>query len=353
MMKIHPQFQLQNHSFSNTEEFLKYVKTHWPSHISFLRQWLDNNDFIIAHTSGSTGKPKPVKISKKAMVKSAEKTINFFSLSPQTKALLNLSSDFIAGKMMWVRAFTGGWNLFVSSPDNQSIRQILQKEDFDFGAMVPLQLIANLNDIHRFKKLIIGGGALSQRYIDKIKNIETAVFATYGMTETITHIAVKPLNKKAGLYKTDLFENVFAALPGVSFDIDKRECLRIKTSFLEENIIQTNDIVELIDSHHFEWKGRFDNVINSGGIKLQAEEIEKKLTPYIDKSFFISALPDDKLGEKVVLIIETETPFHFTMEEVLSKYEIPKEIYTIPKFEYTSSGKIQRKKTMEKIKRRD
>ena len=346
-MQIHPEFQLHNRSFENHKDLLKHVKEKFPSHASFLEELFSDSDFIMARTSGSTGKPKPVKISKNNLIKSAEKSINFFQLPPGTKALLNLSPQFIAGKLMWVRALTGGWNLFLSQADTASTRQILQKEKFDFGAMVPLQLSQNIELITKIKKLIIGGAPVGKKQMKEIKNLPIAVFATYGMTETITHVAVKGLNKKALEQIRGLKEGIYTALPGIRFEKDKRNCLVIHTGYYPEAVV-TNDVVELIDDHHFEWKGRFDNIINSGGIKIQPEEIEKKLSPFISSDFFIYALPDEKLGQRLVLVIEGKKDLDIDFEKLLPKYHIPKNILFVPHFTRSFSGKIKRKETLEK-----
>ncbi|HFX17752.1 MAG TPA: O-succinylbenzoic acid--CoA ligase, partial [Flavobacteriales bacterium] len=158
---IHPDFKLNGQGFTNAEALLKYVKDCCPLHYDFLKSWFDTSPTIIAHTSGSTGLPKAIELSKKAMIYSAQNTIDFFKLSPRTSALLNLSSTFIAGKMMWVRALAGGWHLDVRSPDNESIKQALLQKKYDFGAMVPLQVYKNLNFIEKVHKLIIGGGVVS------------------------------------------------------------------------------------------------------------------------------------------------------------------------------------------------
>ncbi len=350
MMNIHPRFQLHGKSFSNPKELLLYVKEKFPSHFLFLKEWFNTEEVITAHTSGSTGKSKPVEIPKKAMIDSARLSIDFFELPPGTKALLNLSSGFIAGKMMWIRALTGGWNLYVSAPENKAIDQILQKEKFDFGAMVPMQLITNLKHIKQFTKLIIGGGALSTKHINKIQDLSTAIFATYGMTETITHVAVQALNTKAEQIKTGLKKEIYTALPSIQFDIDKRGCLIIRAPHVQSAPVVTNDLVELIDEKKFRWKGRYDYIINSGGVKLQPEEIEKKLAPFINVPFFIASLPDEKLGEKLILVLESNKIPSVRFSNILNKYEIPKEIYTIPEFIKTSSGKIKRKETLKKLK---
>jgi len=348
-MQVHPNFQIQGRSFANTNELLKYVEENFPSHFLFLSSWFDDKEYVMAQTSGSTGKPKNIRLAKKAMIQSAKTSIDFFKLPPDTKALLNLSSQFIAGKMMWVRALTGGWDIYISSPESKEIKKILSNENFDFGAMVPLQLINNLELIDRFDKIIVGGGALNEKFISQLINKKAAVFATYGMTETITHIAVKPLNQEANQLRRGLQYKVFTALPNISFRVDKRACLVINAPKIISEEIITNDVVELIDDKHFIWKGRYDHIINSGGIKIHPEEIEKRLEPYIDVPFFIGAKEDEKLGEKVVLLIQGEKEIKIPFDKILPKYYIPKSIYYLPSFIWTDSQKIKRFETLKLV----
>ncbi len=347
---IHNTFQLNGHHFDSTTDFLAFVKKNFPDHSAFIQALFNDDAYITAHTSGSTGTPKSIKIKKAYMCNSAYKTIAFFDLKPQTKTLLNLSSDFIAGKMMWVRALLGGWHLDVVPPDHQSIADTLSKNQYDFGAMVPLQVFRNIDNIHKIKKLIIGGGAVSQELLQKIYYLPNRIYATYGMTETITHIAVMPLNQLA---EKDFYQNdikvVYRVLENISIDVDNRNCLVITAPDIADKEIITNDIVELIDKKHFRWLGRYDNIINSGGIKLIPEQIEQKLQKYIDTNFFVAGLPDDKLGHKLVLFIENKELNDAEIEfikSILPRFERPKAFYTLSSFIYTDNGKINRNRTI-------
>lgn len=318
---------------------------------NFLKTWLDNNDYIEVKTSGSTGTPKIIRLEKKRMIANAKATGDFFGLKPNDKALLCLPCDYIAGKMMVVRAMVLGLNLYSVEPTGNPLRSI-ENEIFQFGAMIPLQVLNSLKN-HRsqfenIEKMIIGGGVVDASLLNKLQSVQNQCFATYGMTETITHIAVKTLNgnKKSVVYQ---------ALKNVDFLQDKRNCLVINAPYLSDNQIVTNDIVKLHSNLNFEWLGRFDNVINTGGIKVNPEQIEQKIEFFIDTSFFISSKKDEKLGSKVILIIESQSKINVDLlkqqfKTVLSKFEIPKEIYVLPQFERTETGKIQRKRTLELIK---
>ena len=205
--------------------------------------------------------------------------------------------------------------------------------------MVPMQLEKSKSELHRIKKLIVGGGVVSSSLVDEIQAVSTKIFATYGMTETITHIAVKPLNHSSN-------QNFYTVLPNVDVFVDNRSCLVINAPKVSHELVITNDVVQLISENKFEWLGRFDNVINSGGVKLQPEKIEAELSKIITSRFFVAGLPDEVLGEKLVLVIEGDkSEFDFNIID-LTKYETPKEIYFVKTFVETETRKIKRGHTL-------
>lgn len=339
MSSYHKDFQLNGISFSSSEEMITFSQSISSELTGFLRDWFSDDSLVCVKTSGSTGVPKNIHLQKTSMEQSAQATATFFDLPPKTTALCCLPVDFIAGKMMLVRALTQGWYLDIIMPDSTPLKNVCHS--YDFSAMVPLQLSNSLDKIHLIKKLIVGGGEVSSQLEQSINQIKTEVFATYGMTETITHIAIKPLN---GINQTSNYQ----VLPNVKIDIDHRNCLVIKAPGISSNKIITNDIVELISETEFVWKGRFDNVINSGGIKLHPEVIEKKIGTKISRRFFVAGIPDKKLEKKLILLIEGDQ-YLIKNEEVfseLSKFEIPKEIFFIERFIETKTKKIQRLKTL-------
>lgn len=240
----------------------------------FILEWLDGNDFITVKTSGSTGIPKNITLQKEHVFNSAEATVTYFDLKEQTKALLCLPSEYIAGKMMLVRAMTAGWDLHTAAPEKNPLEGI--DGDFDFTAMVPYQVFHSLADLHKVKKLIVGGGAVPWKLEQQLQQVPTSVFATYGMTETISHIAVRPINGKEK-------STLFSALPKVNFSQNENNCLQIHASEISEETVATNDVVELISSTSFKFLGRIDNVINTGGVKVHPEAVEEKLSLHINQ----------------------------------------------------------------------
>lgn len=307
----------------------------------FIIQWFNSDDFVWAHTSGTTGKPKPVKLPKKLMKLSAHSTVDFLGLKQGDNALLCLSVSYIAGKMMVVRAMECGLNLLLCEPGVESLRNI--DSHIHFCAMVPYQVSQSLekfpNIFSHIETLIIGGARVGNKLLEKIQNIPTRCYSTYGMTETMSHIALMRLNNEK--------EESFMCLPNIDISLDVRGCLVIK-SWGGEKIV-TNDIVEKVAEDKFVWLGRYDNVINSGGIKLIPEKLEQKVSELFTHRYLFSSVSDEKLGDKLVLVIESkpfseekinELKFHLSCK--LGKYEMPKDILFVNKFKETTSGKIIR-----------
>lgn len=328
------------------KEKCSLLLSEWESALyDFLKNWFDESEFIQAQSSGSTGIPKTILLNKKSMIASAQLTNQYFELKENDSILLCLSANYIAGKMMIVRALVGNLHLVAIEPTSSPI----VNQSIEFAAMVPLQVETMLSTLEgktslkNISKLIIGGSALSNKLESNLQSISTACFATYGMTETVSHIALRNINGKNR-------SNGYQALDGVWFDTDERECLIIHARHLQDDTFITNDIVQLKSKTEFEWRGRFDNVINSGGIKLFPELLEQKIAPIIQQRFYIYGQKDEKLGEKAILVIEGEVFSKETLQHlkdkigaVLNPYEIPREIVFIPHFEETSSGKVKRR----------
>lgn len=343
IIPIHLEFKLNEQSFASVSSLLSYVKEEYPQTYLFLKDLLSDTETILVNTSGSTGKPKKIAIAKKAMLASAEATGQFFELQAKTKALHCLSAEYIAGKMLWVRALSLGWHMDVVKPDSKPLEQT--QKSYDFAAMVPMQVQNSLSELARIKKLIIGGAPISYTLEQALKNKVTLSYQTYGMTETITHIAVKRISGGKG--------NFYSCLPNVQVSKDSRDCLVINAPRISYNSIVTNDVVRLISEDEFEWLGRYDHVINSGGIKLFPERIEAKLAAFIPSAFIIGALPDVKLGQKLVLLIESSSELQnldkLLADATLSKYEFPRNTFYLSSFIRTENGKINRNDTFSLI----
>ena len=310
---------------------------------NFLIDWLNDKDFLVVNTSGSTGKPKSIKLKKQAMVNSAIATGNFFGLKPGDTALHCLPNHYIAGKMMFVRALVLGLELDFVEPTAQPIFDY--EKHYSFCAMIPLQLKKTIDYTENIDKIIIGGAKVNMPLQEKIKNCSSRFYETYGMTETVTHVAVRQLESQS-----EKGEIYFNALANVSFNQDERQCLIIHAPKLVNEALVTNDIVDLKSETSFNLLGRYDNVINSGGVKLFPEQIEQKLQSLIKERYIIASESDDLLGERLILIVENSSDSPDTILskiqklKAIDKLEIPKHIYTLNKFPETTSGKVQRKK---------
>jgi O-succinylbenzoic acid--CoA ligase len=346
--KIHNSFEINGLHISRKElyevaySFIKEGTSHEQLMGDFLLYWLDENDTIVVQTSGATGVPKKISVPKQAMVHSAVLTGEYFGLQPGAKALHCLPANFIAGKMMLVRAMILGLSIDIIPPTTTP--EIPFETKYDFAAMLPAQVQHCLPKLHQIRTLIVGGAALSKTLRATIAHSHQGVFETYGMTETLSHIALRPVTKE---------EVPFTTLPKVSVSTSDEECLIITAPHISNTPIVTGDIVVCPTSTTFEYVGRKDFMINSGGRKLHPEQIEEKLKPLISTPFFIHKKADEKFGELPVLFVEGESTDlsldAIKKEGLIEKWEMPKEIFCVPNFEKTPSGKIRRIATAEKV----
>lgn len=337
--KVHNQFKFNGYHLNKealcslAQSFIKEGEAFEKLTGDFILDWFDDTSFITIETSGTTGKSKSITIAKQAMVESALASGDFFELAPGNKVLHCLPIKYIAGKMMLIRAFILGFDLIFVSPNSRPL--LNNKLMFDFAAMVPLQAQNSIAELKYVKKIIIGGATINDELKKQLLKIPIIVFETYGMTETITHIAAKRITEMA-----------FTVLPNISISVDDRNCLIIAAIRIAPEPIITNDIVTLVNENQFIFLGRIDTVINSGGVKLFPEQIEKKIADKIQSRFFITSKIDKEFGERVVLVIEgPEKAIDNSVFVALEKYEIPKEVVFVPQFKVTPTGKIIRSET--------
>ncbi|GLB53680.1 O-succinylbenzoic acid--CoA ligase [Neptunitalea chrysea] len=353
---IHNRFKLNGYHFSRENlndvayTFIKEGKPHEREIGNFLLDWLDQKDYVEVQTSGSTGAPKRIRLDKNKMVNSAIATGNHFKLEVGDRALHCLSANYIAGKMMLVRAMILGLEIDIVPPDKYPL--LYNEKEYDFCAMVPMQVKYSLEELHRVKKIIVGGAPLTPGLKAELQSIPSYIYETYGMTETITHIASRKVNK----FKKGKEYTYFKVMSGVNISTDDRSCLVIDAPNVSDEKVVTNDVVNLLSKRKFEWLGRIDNAINSGGIKLFPERIEAKLDT-IKKPYFVTGMPDENLGEKVVLIVECakEEVVALVKKQIeeagLEKYEKPKEVIALQKFVRTLNDKIIRTETLALIEK--
>ncbi len=307
---------------------------------TFLADWHNDSPTLLVHTSGSTGQPKPMQVEKRRMEASARITCRFLGLKEGETALLCMPLDYIAGKMMVVRSLTCGLRLVSVEPCGLPVWQ----DAVDFAAMVPLQVWNLMHDgegckrLMQIRHLIIGGGSIDETLAGDLLGMPNQIWSTYGMTETLSHIALRRLN---GPEASDWY----TPFEGVTLSLTDDGCLVIDAPAVHEGTLVTNDIAELRPDGRFRILGRKDNVICTGGIKIQIEEVERRLKPHMRVPFIITKAPDAKLGEQIVLLAESEDValLRRVCQEVLPKFWRPRAFFTVGSLPMTATGKPARR----------
>ena len=316
---------------------------------NLLKKWFDSELDFEVQTSGSTGSPKTIRLTKSKMRKSASLTISTFGLHSFNKLMLCLPLSSIAGIMMLVRSIELNSDLVVSRPRANPFNDLPKDIDIDFIAITPYQAKKSIEQLKAIPKIIIGGAPISEHLeeglLEAVNETKNELFHTYGMTETITHIAVRKLNHQGDKY--------YKALEGISFSTDERSCLCIKAKHLGNSSFQTNDIVQLNGNNSFEYLGRFDEIINSGGVKINPQKVENKLSSLINERFFITAEENDDFGQIAILVVESKKNKSY-YEELLNAedfdlYHEPKKVYTIAEFKTSHTNKIDKIKILKKL----
>lgn len=318
---------------------------------NFVDEWMSDTKTVLVKTSGSTGTPKILEVEKQKMLNSAKMTCDFLELKEGDSALIVLPVEYISGKMMVVRAIERKLRLYISEPNLKPLESL--GEEIDFCAMTPLQVEHSLDKIHLIKKLIIGGASVSEDLKKKIfghlgsqfSTLGYEIYETYGMSETLSHIALKQIYPKSDDY--------FKVLNNVEISTDERGCLKIDAPKINSDVLQTNDLVELINEKEFRYLGRIDNVINSGGAKIFPEELEALVKKYIPNEVVFIGIPDESLGQKLVLVVESKQSE--SINRVLStinykkSFHKPKEIIFVEKIPRTPNGKVNRLELLSQI----
>ncbi len=310
----------------------------------FLAEWHNDSPTLLVHTSGSTGKPKPMWVEKRRMEASARMTLDFLGLCEGDTALLCLPLDYIAGKMMVVRSLVGHLRLLPMPPSGHPLSSTSHPLPLiTFAAMVPMQVYNSMQvpeeyeRLRQIRHLIIGGGAIDERLERRLLDFPHAVWSTYGMTETLSHIALRRLNGGSA-------SSWYTPLPGIHVSANEDDCLVVDAPQLHDGPLVTNDIVELLSEGRFRILGRKDNVVCSGGIKIQIEEVERRLATHLSSPFVLTKCKDERLGEVLVLLTEDQNlnAVDDICRRVLPKYWQPREIRFVEKIPMTETGKVKR-----------
>ena len=323
----------------------------------FMELWINGQEEFNLQTSGSTGAPKTIKVTRQQLISSAAMTGKALNLDKGTHALVCLNVAYVAGIMMLVRGMELNWELTIVEPSSNPLLEL--EQDFDFVAMVPLQLSFCLENektkgmVKHLGKILLGGAPVSISLLKEIANLSVPVYQSYGMTETVSHVALRKLN-------FPIEERNYTILPGVILGQDERGCLYVSGPMTNEEKIQTNDLVNIISANTFTWLGRIDNVINSGGVKIILDRVDELIANvfYDQKytaAFFTWYEKDEKLGQKLILIMEkTDQPLQeeTILKEIrkkVSAYETPKHVYFADQFIKTETDKIDKRRTVEML----
>lgn len=323
-----------------------------------MQVWLSGQQTFTLQTSGSTGAPKPIQVRRSQLIASAQMTGKALGLRARTRALVCLNVHYIAGLMMLVRGMELEWEMTIIEPSANPLLDVEKSTLYDFAALVPLQLTAIFENpqtesqVGRLGKILLGGAPVNLSLQRKIKALSIPVYQSYGMTETVSHIALRSLNGEN-------FSEDYHFLPKIHFGADERGCLHVSGAVTNGEIVQTNDLVE-ISGNTFKWIGRADNVINSGGVKIVLDKIDAAVGDIffdldIPNAFFTWFVEDDKLGQKLVLVLEGEKNAQQAEEVIseirkrLSTYETPKHVYFVQHFSKTTTDKVDKRGTVQQL----
>jgi O-succinylbenzoic acid--CoA ligase len=314
--------------------------------VDFVELWCSSATSFAMHTSGSTGTPKVVEHLRNELIQSALRTNHFFKLNHTSVFFLCLPVQHIGGRMMLIRAIVAKAKIVCVAPASNPLSVAIFSLPITFSAFTPMQCFDMLQHqqsatlFSSIPHVIIGGGKISDALLTLLNDMPNAIYETFGMTETISHIALRSI--------APFKENYFQCLEGISVATNEDSLLQIKIE--NQAPISTNDVVEIIDSTRFRWLGRQDEVINTGGIKVFAHQIESKLQSQFSVPFFITAMNDDKFGQRVVLVLQSQEVAESLTKssfETLSNYERPKSIFVLKQFEYSALGKLLKKSSIE------
>lgn len=329
--------------------------------LDFVRQWLNGTLEFGLRTSGSTGAAQAISLKRHQLEASARRTGDFFDLGPGERMLVCLNCEYIGGQMMLVRGLERRMHLTIVEPAADPLALVPAEAKFDFASFVPLQLrtllaAGHAGRLNQMRAILVGGATVDGALAKAARALKVPVYLTYGMTETASHIALRRLSGPTAARNT-----AYHVLPGIHVGQDARGCLTVRADVTDDQLITTNDQVKLLDAHRFEWLGRADFVINSGGVKVPAEKVEQVLEVALaelslPRRAFVTGLPDERLGQTVTAVLEgdplapdEEARLLTLLRARLAKYERPRQLRYATTFRETASGKLDRLGTMKTV----
>lgn len=342
---------IANGLFQVDDDYIKHT-------LLFCKKWLNGEDHFEFNTSGSTGTPTAIQASRKQMQASALATINALGLTANAHIYLCINTKMIGGAMMLVRSMELGCDITIVHPSSEPIASLPENHPYTFMSLVPMQLFAMSDDVvaqkklNQFTHILLGGAPATEQLLSSLSKLKVAVWQTYGMTETLSHVALR----KVGV------DTFYKAIDGIQLKTDERSCLCIRGEVTNNQWLLTNDVVNLVDATHFELLGRMDDVINSGGIKIFTYDVERAIIEKMNdlemphKPLFVCKQKDDKYGEIVVAVMFGKPLDEGVINEImnycvqkLGKYAAPKHIYFTNQFVKLESGKINKQATLQQL----
>lgn len=337
-------------------EILETLSYNQQQALHIAQQWQNGETVFVVHTSGSTGAPKPIEWQRKLIEKSARQTLEVLQPTQEDKIFLCLSVQTAGGVMMLIRGLLANIPVCVVEPSGNPMERLTADHNFTLASFVPLQMhhiltgfdFSSVQKLNKFRKVLVGGAGMNNDWSKRFTDLDPEFYHTYGMTETYTHIALRKLNGEKATQR-------FVPLQGVQVSKDRDERLVINGEITGYADVVTNDRVVIHPDGSFEILGRIDNVINSGGVKIQLEKIDNslaRLKQLMGREYFAWYMPDHELGQKLITIIKgdpldpmDEYEAKVDLRSFLEKYEVPKTFYYVPEFVLTESGKVQREQT--------
>lgn len=320
----------------------------------FCSEWNEGKAEFQFHSSGSTGVPKSIVLTRTQLISSAQLTGQWLSLAPRDVALMALPVQYIAGAMVLVRALVLDLDVLLVDPCQNPLEQV-QDLSIQLASFVPTQWATILNsNIHvqaifsKAKGVLIGGASLDTNLEKATVALDLPIYHTYGMTETVSHVAYRDLHEESPY---------FHCLPGVEIQLNTQGCLMVQGPMTAEQWIETNDLVHMVDEYTFEFVGRADRVINSGGKKIFPDLVENWVRRFYGQKkwkgeILLVGLPDSFYGQKAVLFTtmdlseEEKNQLIDFLKEHLASEDCPKAIVFRPRFELLGNGKIDALKTV-------
>lgn len=345
-------FTYINHTIQpqNIEELYELDSSYEPI-VRFVRNWLSGDDTFQFRTSGSTGAPGMVEIKRSQIQASVNATASFLKLQKSDQILLCLAPNYVASIMMAARGLILDLDVHVVKPSADPLAGLNQQR-IDFASFVPYQIYhiieaGRLEELGKIKNVLIGGAPISDEAFRQISSLPNASYMTYGMTETVTHIALMRITGEPG-------EATYHTLPNLAVGVNEHDCLWVKGAVSRDRTIQTNDVVSFSDEGRFRWMGRRDFMINSGGVKIHPEQVERVIEVMfkalnLTNEFYLFGAPDELLGQKLILAVEGPEPINCLLDKInpaiksqFGKYHQPKDVRYVTGFERTASGKVKR-----------